>query len=97
MSTKQRRFQKPGLWFSTLRSEVEAVKKAHRKECVTCGHMPELLRLKVIKGAGRHQTTMIFCVECGAAWIDAFKALAHRAKAYLTGGMLKLGSIREPV
>lgn len=94
--SKKRRFQKPGLWFSQTKAEVEDVNSRMKKECHTCGNLPKRLRLKVTKGSGRHQTTLVFCRGCGAAWIDEFKALAQRAEAYLTGKIGKVASIRKP-
>jgi DNA-directed RNA polymerase subunit M/transcription elongation factor TFIIS len=90
------RFGKPGLWFGPMKAEVEYVNARMKKLCSLCGHKPEQLRLKVTKGSGRHQTTTVFCRECGAVWVDEFKVLAHRAKVYLTGGIAKIGSIRKP-
>lgn len=94
--SKERRFVKPGLWFSTMKAEVEYVKPRMTKTCGTCGRLPDPLRLKVTEGSGRHGTTTVYCQECGDHWIDEFKALAQRAKAYLAHKLASVGSIRKP-
>jgi hypothetical protein len=98
MSTgkKPRRFVKPGLWFSTMKAEVEYVNSRMKKKCGTCGELPERMRLKVTKGSGRHATTTVYCQECGDHWIEEFKDLAQRAEAYLMGAVGPIASIRKP-
>ncbi len=81
--SKKRRFQKPGLWFSSMRAEIEIVSRAHKKVCAACGKRPTVKRLKITKGTGRHQTTLIFCQSCGNDWINDFRDLTERAKDYL--------------
>ena len=92
--SKKRSSRKPGLWFSATKAEVEQVNIRMSKPCHTCGDVPQGLRLKITKGSGRHQTTMVYCQPCGDGWIDEFKGLAQRAKAYLKGKFGRVASIR---
>lgn len=77
--------RKPGLWFSATKVEVEDVKKAHRKGCVSCGLVPTGRRLKVVCGTARAQTTDVYCSPCGQVWIERHKEEADRALASLRG------------
>lgn len=77
--------RKPGLWHGPRKVEVVTVKKAHRTDCV-CGCRPEGRRLEVTEGSGRHAKKLIFCINCGMAWIANRKVEADRAIEYLTTG-----------
>ncbi len=76
---------KPGLWHSYQKVEIVTVTVRHKKLCA-CGLLPEVRRLDVIKGAGRHQKTEILCVDCGLDWIKTRVAEAKRAKHYFETG-----------
>lgn len=93
--SKKRRFQKPGLWFSQTRAEIEVVTPRMKKVCDSCDVHPRLVRLKLTHGSGRHATTTILCTSCGTEWIEGFKVLAQRAKKYLLG-MPGISSVRIP-
>jgi hypothetical protein len=83
---------KPGLWFAPTRVEVEEVRKAHRKECSVCGGIPESRRLKVVRGAGRHATTAVYCLAHGVEWLSEFLSQGQRAIIRLESGT---GDIRN--
>ena len=93
--SKKRRFQKPGLWFSQTRAEIEVVTPRMKKTCDSCDTHPALLRLKLTHGSGRHATTTVLCQACGMEWIEGFKVLAQRAKEYLFGKS-EITSVRIP-
>ena len=83
---------KPGLWFAPTRVEVEEVRKAHRKECSVCASLPLVRRLKVVRGAGRHATTAVYCITCGVEWVSVFLSQGQRAISRLESGA---GDIRN--
>jgi DNA-directed RNA polymerase subunit M/transcription elongation factor TFIIS len=91
---KKRRIQNKGLWFGTMRADIQDVRSAHKKLCEMCGERPTGKRLRVTKGAGRHATTSVFCQQCGNDWINDFRDLLERAKVYLYGDDIE--SVRDP-
>ena len=97
MSTPKRRgrIQKPGLWFSQTRAEVQDVTARMKKPCDHCERKPVERRLKLTHGSGRHATSTVLCQNCGVPWIEDFEVLAVRASRYLNG-VKAVESIRLP-
>lgn len=84
--------RKPGLWFSAMKVEVEEATTRQKKPCCDCGNKPAFRRLVVVRGAGRHSTTEIRCIECGCNWLRLRELEARRAQAYILTGN---GEIRK--
>lgn len=80
---KKRRRLKPGLWFGPRKIEVEKVKKAHKTVCCMCRKRPETIRLKVVDGSGKHQTTRMFCAQHGVRFLAAMEQECQRAVKYI--------------
>ena len=87
-----KRQRKPGLWFSAMKVEVEDVTKAHKKPCNSCGVLPGIRRLKIVRGSGRHQVMEVRCMGCGVKWLRDMREAAKRASRYLLTGK---GEIRK--
>jgi hypothetical protein len=85
--------RKPGLWFSNLSAEVQAVKPAHKLPCCECAAQPALRRLVVKKGGGRRGETFVYCEDCGRAWFHNKAVEAERAKDYLRTGEGEIRSL----
>jgi hypothetical protein len=77
--------RKPGLWFTTMKVEVQETKKAHKKRCQACEELPEKRRLVVLRGGGRHSLTSVYCVACGVDYLTDFLCQGERAIKYLEG------------
>jgi hypothetical protein len=60
----------PGLVHGAMRVELIEVTSRHAKECVNCEKVPEVLRVDVTSGSGRHGTTHSYCAACGRLWLD---------------------------
>lgn len=85
--------KKPNLWHSRRSVEIQTVKRIHKLACSTCAVVPTERRLLVKEGGGRSQLVIVFCIGCGAAWINERRAEAERAVALLRTGE---GYIRLP-
>lgn len=85
--------RKPGLWFSTMSAEVQAVKTAHKLPCVDCGELPTVRRLMVKKGGGRRSVSSVYCRTCARAWFHNKGVEAERGKEYLESGEGEIRSL----
>lgn len=94
-SPRPTRFQDPSLWLSAVSVRVETVRKQHKAPCIHCGKRPELRRLKVTRGAGRHGVTELYCIDCGLHVVARLQTEAQRAYHFLLEGAVPDGgSIR---
>ena len=80
--------RKPGLWFSTLSVEVQVATPRMRKVCCDCDKVPQIRRLVVKRGAGRHATTDVYCITCGGAFLEHMSKECARASTYLHEGQV---------
>lgn len=79
----------PNLWINSLTIRVEDVSKAQKKPCTSCGVKPIQLgdrRLVVQKGSGKRHTLEVFCMSCGARYLEEKVEEAKRAVLYLKQG-----------
>lgn len=78
--------RKAGLLFPQLRVEVQAVKKAHKQVCLRCTERPEVRRLHLVRGSGRHQQQAVYCVACGLKVLSTLETEVRRARRFLAVG-----------
>lgn len=97
MVGKQKRPWQPRkllLVFASTRVEIQEVKKAHKRRCVTCGKVPTVLRLQVQKGSGRSAQTYIYCRVHGCAFLESMLVEVGRANDVLEGRLPKTECVR---
>ena len=80
--------RKPGLWFSTLSVEVQDATPRMSKVCCDCDNVPQIRRLVVKRGAGRHATTDVYCLSCGDLFLRHMATECERAQTYLYEGQV---------
>lgn len=97
MEAKKQRSWRPRkllLVFASMRAEIQEVKKAHKKVCVTCGKVPTVLRLLIQKGAGRSAKTYVYCRKHGYSYLESLLVEVNRAGDVLAGRLPETECVR---